>query len=269
MAEEKMEESKQLRKKRKLLKGFLSLEFLCYFLFLWIDLCPWLLWDKMLVNQSYWSNGLKFFGIVVCFITSCWMDKLDDQKDGRLQAIALGWTVLADICLLLTQQYILGIGIFLLVQNLYLYRIQKNKTGLLKEEKMKQNLIKRIAFRGILSIVFLLMLGKKVRLDLEIVLVVFYFISFTDNLFLLLRFRKELRNGFFGYSFFLFGMILFYFCDINVGIFNLSSVLQTVPKAISNLVPFASVAMWLFYLPGQVLLTMSGGNFFCDIFTKK
>lgn len=269
--------------KRKLIIACLIIEFLFYFLFLWLDLCPWWIWNDLPIKKSFLSNSLKFAGIVVCFLISCFIYKnfaisqkekdtkkiyIDYQKDSLLQVVALGCTILADICLLLTEQYTLGIGIFLIIQTIYLYRIQKSR-GLFLNKKVGKACIKRILLRFLIGIGVLLVLNKYLLIDFQICLAVIYFINFTDNLFLLIRFKNSLKNGLFHYSFFLWGMLLFYLCDIHVGIFNLSSVLQTIPKTFSKFVSFASVAMWLFYLPAQVLLSMSGGNFYCDISTKR
>ncbi len=270
-------------RKRKVIIGFLILEFLFYFLFLWLDLCPWWIWNDFPIKKSLLSNTLKFSGIVVCFLMSCFVCKNSAvskeekdtkelyenyRKDSLLQAIALGCTILADICLLLTEQYTLGIGIFLIIQTIYLYRIQKSRVLFLNKELAKL-CIKRVLLRFMIGIGVLLLLNKYLLINFQTCLAVIYFISFTDNLFLLVHFKNSLKNGLFHYSFFLWGMLFFYLCDIHVGIFNLSSVLQTIPKAFSKFVSFASVAMWLFYLPAQVLLSMSGGSFYCDISTKR
>ena len=48
------------------------------------------------------------------------------------------------------------------------------------------------------------------------------------------------------------GLILFLCCDICVGVHN-------VPELFSaGLRSFADIGMWLFYLPAQVLITLSG-----------
>ena len=50
------------------------------------------------------------------------------------------------------------------------------------------------------------------------------------------------------------GLWLFLCCDLCVGLFQNP---QLVPPAVSA---FVSVGIWLFYLPAQVLITLSGAN---------
>lgn len=50
------------------------------------------------------------------------------------------------------------------------------------------------------------------------------------------------------------GLWLFLCCDLCVGLFQNP---QLVPPAVSA---FVSVGMWLFYLPAQVLIALSGAN---------
>ena len=51
------------------------------------------------------------------------------------------------------------------------------------------------------------------------------------------------------------GLLLFVGCDLCVGLHNLAAVLPVVDTG--PLFSFAQVGMWLFYLPSQVLITLS------------
>ena len=55
---------------------------------------------------------------------------------------------------------------------------------------------------------------------------------------------------------FFIGLILFLCCDLCVGLFNFSEVGITLPAALEKVI---APAMWLFYLPSQVLITISAG----------
>lgn len=57
------------------------------------------------------------------------------------------------------------------------------------------------------------------------------------------------------------GMVLFLFCDINVLLYNLMGMISSSSEFIKQLYNISSVSMWLFYLPSQILLSLSGYNF--------
>lgn len=54
------------------------------------------------------------------------------------------------------------------------------------------------------------------------------------------------------------GLVLFVCCDLCVGLQNLSAFPSRVRAR--RLFAFARVGMWLFYLPSQVLITLSAGK---------
>jgi hypothetical protein len=57
----------------------------------------------------------------------------------------------------------------------------------------------------------------------------------------------------------LFGMFLFVLCDINVAVYNISTQL---PKLnLKVLINISSSIIWLFYLPSQLFLALSGFNY--------
>ena len=74
----------------------------------------------------------------------------------------------------------------------------------------------------------------------------FYFTTFLVNTVqsLVLRGKKQ--------RLFALGLVLFLCCDLCVGAFNEPGL---VPSGVYS---FARVGMWLFYLPAQVLITLSG-----------
>jgi hypothetical protein len=54
------------------------------------------------------------------------------------------------------------------------------------------------------------------------------------------------------------GMILFFLCDANVGIFNLTSDMQISFFNIADINFLSGLLMWFFYLPSQLMLSLSG-----------
>lgn len=88
--------------------------------------------------------------------------------------------------------------------------------------------------------VLLSALGMGTALNL---LAALYFVNFLVNAFQSLTLRSE--------RLFAAGLWLFLLCDVCVG-------LRNQPSLLPGLAGAAQVGMWLFYLPGQVLLVLSG-----------
>jgi hypothetical protein len=53
-------------------------------------------------------------------------------------------------------------------------------------------------------------------------------------------------------------MVLFLLCDLNVGVFNLTGFVSVNSSWFHNLYAISAIAMWLFYLPAQVFISLSG-----------
>jgi len=68
-------------------------------------------------------------------------------------------------------------------------------------------------------------------------------------------------NGQIRYDLFLLGMILFFLCDIQVGLYNLSLYLSNESKVLDVLVQISGIGMWACYLPGQVAISMSDAKY--------
>lgn len=191
-----------------------------------------LIWDLTVGGPG--SNPIKFAGILLCLAYSLYLSR---QGGCRLVSAALALTVLADVfLLLLNAHYALGILLFCGVQGLYFIRIVRgggrNLWGL------------RLGL-FLLSLVVLNLLGLLIPLN---ILALFYFTNFFCNALASLSCSgRSMRL-------FSIGLWLFLCCDVCVGLFQNP---QLVPPAVSA---FVSVGMWLFYLPAQVLIALSGAN---------
>lgn len=213
-----------MRLSHRVLPLFLTVEAILYAAFL--------IWDLTVGGPG--SNPIKFAGILLCLAYSLYLSR---QGGCRLVSAALALTVLADVfLLLLNAHYALGIALFCLVQGLYFIRIVRgggrNLWGL------------RLGL-FLLSLVVLKLLDLLIPLN---ILALFYFTNFFCNALASLSCSgRSMRL-------FSIGLWLFLCCDLCVGLFQNP---QLVPPAMS---PFVSVGMWLFYLPAQVLITLSGAN---------
>ena len=204
---------------------FLALEAVLYAAFL--------TWDLTIGGRG--SNPIKYAGILLCLGYSLYLER---RGGSRLVPAALTLTALADVfLLLLDSHYALGVGLFCLVQGLYLVRIFRSNGGK--------------SLWGLRIVLFLLapLVLKRLGLLLPLnVLALFYFSNFLCNA--LASLGCPGRNM----RLFSLGLWLFLCCDLCVGLF------QSPELASPAVGAFVQVGMWLFYLPAQVLIALSGAN---------
>lgn len=171
------------------------------------------------------GDGVKYLTIVVCLLAAVWSAR---HGGSRLMAWAMAFTLAADTFLLLLDRwYGAGIVLFCVVQGLYLARIRRACGRTLWALRA-----------GLVPAAWVLLnaLGMGTALNL---LAALYFVNFLVNACQSLTLRSE--------RLFAAGLWLFLLCDVCVG-------LRNQPSLLPGLAGAAQVGMWLFYLPGQVLL---------------
>lgn len=247
---------------KKLIVTFVVFELLLYAVFLLLD---------VMGSFGMVSNIIKFVAIVACFAMSIAIYiGYERFLDRILLCIALAFTVAADVFLLFSENYLAGVVLFVIVQMTYLIRIAEMRTqvdridGRVRSGVKKQNgwkmFVIQIVLRLIISAAILgLLVVFSLPVDVLIGVVVFYFISFLCNicLTLQLRSRGHYFQGGIRLGLFAAGLILFLLCDVMVGIYNMSGYLPVQGELFQKIYLFAGVGMWLFYLPGQMLITLS------------
>ena len=192
------------------------------------------LWLDVTAGSAALSTRLKYASILLCALFAL-LWRLLGRGDG-LTAAALLLTAGADAFLLVwNAHYAAGLALFCGVQLCYFLRLYPARE-------------RRSLWPARLGL-FLLALAALAILNLLTglnVLAVFYFSNFVCNLLLAAGGRgSRLRL-------FAWGLGLFLCCDICVAGFQFSAAL---PEAVRG---FVRVGMWLFYLPGQVLIALSG-----------
>ena len=206
---------------KKYAAAFLAAEGALYAAFLTLDL----------TGRGGLSVPVKYAGILLCLgfsllICAKW-------GGGRLIPIALALTAGADWFLLVrSDHYAAGIALFLCVQTAYYLRLRRMGAG------CGWPLRSALALGAGLGL-YALELASPVNL-----LAGLYFSQLLSNAVLAWTVRG--RPG----RLFAVGLTLFVGCDLCVGLFN------ALPAA-APLYPVASVGMWFFYLPSQVLITLS------------
>lgn len=224
-------------------------EILLYGSFLYIDIFN---------NTAYvLSSYLKFTGIVLCFLYTLVLSGLGPNKiDIRILRLALFFTLISDLLILMVNIYLAGMVSFSVVQSLYLIRLGlwEGKRKNLPSNKL---IIKKMGRNIFITLFIYLCLNLAyIKVDILLGITCFYFVGILCNVkdAVVIAYKYRMKNQ----ILYAFGMVLFLLCDINVGVFNLSGYISIHGSWYSTLYLFASVAMWLFYLPSQLLISLSG-----------
>ncbi len=208
---------------------------LIYIIFLFIDLNA-----KEINNQV--ALYLKYLTIVICFAITLFIgEEAVNTKDKRLVQGARFFTLIADFYLVILNNCELGIIAFCIVQSIYIIR---------HSIRCKVKMIRLLILIPIIFISVLIICGIKLQ-GLEkklIILAVIYGLLLITSLYLALRTRSYLIG---------LGMFLFFMCDINVALYN---IINRVPNSFLRGEFIIGFLIWLFYLPSQLLLTLSGFN---------
>lgn len=207
--------------------AFLMVEGCLYGAFLMLDLTR---------PGSGWDVPFKYASIALCFL---YVLTAEQDEDGLLMRAALGFTLLADLFLLVLDQfYLIGVACFCVVQLLYLVRIAR-----IRPKRLRL----RLVLRGLITTLALLIVWLLGVMDPLTGLSLFYFSQLVCNAAESLIVDLPIPE-------FTLGLFLFLGCDLCVGLQNLSG---WFPAVGGPLVEFARIGMWLFYLPSQVLISLS------------
>jgi len=183
-----------------------------------------------------------FIFIIVCISFILSLAFAIVLKYNYLTTAALFFTVIADIFLILLGRYFaIGLIFFNIVQILYAGRIFRNRD----DKKYFKPLISQIALRTVTAIVAIIIITLVLEFDWVLILVAVYATNFSFNLiFLGMRFKRDAMFGV--------GLVLFAFCDIFVGLLNLSDYTDI---TINRSVIFALMAIC--YIPSQIIIAIS------------
>lgn len=202
-----------------LLAPFLGAEGLLYTAFLLLDL----------TGRSGQTVPIKYAGILLCLGFSL-------LGTDRLVPAALALTACADWFLLVrNDRYFLGIALFLGVQTVYFLRLRRAGAG------------NACPLRSALALGAGLAVCALGLASPSNLLAALYFSQLLSNTALAWTLKGP---GAKRWRAFALGLTLFVGCDTCVGLFHVLS-------PASALYPAASVGMWLFYLPSQVLISLS------------
>jgi hypothetical protein len=228
---------------------FILIEICIYISFMYIDI-----FDN--ANTYLLSNNLKFAGIIVCLLYVLLpRQNHGDRADVTLLRGAILFTFISDLFILMLDNYIWGVFTFCIVQFLYLIRLAKwrnSQSGAKVFNSIISCLLRNLGI-AVAIIILLKMFG--IPTNGLMIISVIYFISILFNVidaFRTMHLLKSEKSILFAIS-----ILLFLCCDINVGIFNLSDYIYMSTTLFSRIYQFSTIAMWMFYLPAQVGISLT------------
>jgi hypothetical protein len=233
---------------------FIMIQMILYVTFLTLDLKG---------GYPTLSSQVKFCMIILCFCYALFHGKGVDKSIFLCVKIALFFTVISDLFILILDFYVYGVLTFILVQLLYAARLQLADGSADKSKRRSRAirfLIKRFIILLMITFIICLVL-QQFGVDLDGLLVVsaFYFLNIlTNTVVAVIAAMKRPYDKSLGL--FAVGMTLFLLCDINVGLFNISGFVAMPEGTYDVLYPIVSVLMWTFYAPSQVLIALSANR---------
>lgn len=196
---------------------------------------------------SKYSIAVKYTSILLCFIITIMIgNDGHDKIDTRMLQSALFFTACADFCLVVSNRFIAGVLIFCIVQIIYIFRFTRDL-------KSRTKIFSRMLIIYILLSIIVFTFYKVGKFDLRLILIcLFYACLVTTSLITGIRTLKT--NYFPLYSSVLIsiGMTLFFMCDINVALVTF------LKKDGSYIAIISGFLIWIFYVPAQVMLALSG-----------
>lgn len=213
---------------------FILLEIALYLSFLFID--------KRIFVTRIESSTLKYASISLCLAFSLYCLIRKRKMVNCFILIALVFTLISDYFLLFnTNQnlYVYGLITFIITQLIYFAFI-------LYLRKSKLELLINLLVRFLLTIAAIVVTFYLNYSDVLTILALVYFVELLSNFLystFLIKFDKE-------YLIFSLGLLLFIGCDINVGLNNVH-LFEGIDYSLVNFL------MWVFYLPSQILLSLT------------
>ena len=207
-------------------------------------------------NLYKYSTDIKFISIIICFaITLSIRENIYDKKDLFILRLALFFTVLADLNMLILENFKLGILFFIIVQSLYIIR-----HGRFKDIDGTVRFKYKDIYLFVLYLFIFVILKKLNLFSKESTLLSMAFIYALLLIHSLIRAYGTFNNNFFEKKtckIISIGITLFFLCDLNVAFSNISFYLLSI-KHVENLENVFLPLIWFFYLPSQILLSLSG-----------
>lgn len=196
--------------------------------------------------SSTYLNIIKYIGIILCFILTLITNCKEYLSDARLLQMGMLFTTFADLALVIFDSQLIGVILFTIVQLFYIARYTRDSF---------RNIFKRLLMIFIIIFGIYLFISKFIFKTSFILIAagLFYAICLIVSVVKGLEISRDSSYLNPNKYFIAMGMILFFLCDMSIAI---AYILRT--YSILNLSYLFSNLIWIFYLPSQTLLAISG-----------
>ena len=179
------------------------------------------------------------------------------KTDSAFLSAGLLLTVSADFFLLIWIHEAVGISIFCLAHMMYIIRLTAAHLHSSPKNLRRKKIITRLSFHVIASIICFTV--TFIFFDILLALSVLYAILFMQDIILAVYMFAKKTPARTNSVLILTGTILFALCDVNVVLYNLRFFSNTTFAVLVS--STAYFLLWIFYIPSQILLSISGINF--------
>ncbi|MGK0468611.1 lysoplasmalogenase family protein [Clostridium sp.] len=232
-----------------LIKLIVGLILTLYIMFLYMDFYN--------VETIITSASIKYLCILLCFLISILhtknlhVDKVND-RDRQLLKLGLFITIIADLCLIILDFYIIGVLFFTLVQIIYCVRYTNKNIKV-----MLINIFTVFIFIVFAYAIAILFIGE---INILLPISLFYVSCLLSSV---IKAIKASINNLYTSKIkhmIVFGMVLFLLCDACVALSNITVIFPLSDYIMTSLHTISSLLIWVFYLPSQLLLALSGNG---------
>jgi len=240
---------KKIKYNNSIVKVIVVIILILYILFLYMDFYN----AKIFNNTKY----IKYLCVLLCFLLSIVSKRkpiidTGNYTDIFLLRLALFITVFADLCLVIFEVNILGVVLFCLVQITYSVRYTT--------VKIKTTLISFFIIFQCIVLTYLIACLFIREINILLPISIFYFICLFTSVSKAIKACKNNLYPFPNKFMIALGMILFLLCDLCVFLSYINIKLPLTGNFIRSVQQIASLLVWVFYLPSQLLLSLSGIN---------
>lgn len=219
------------------------------------------------------SDSLKLSGIVLCFLfTASFLFFYNADSDRVVLMLSMFFAAAADVFLLFTKEYLLGVILFCFVQEFHTIRIFSIHRSIVRmngrisvsyrsykiwKAMLLRNFIQFLPSAGLIAASFFIKINNAPLFAAAL----FYGIGFVLNLIHAFCVSHDVRllDDMRPLRYYAFGMFSYFICDVLLAVTYLStqvpflSILEAYTK-------YIRLFLWPFYLIGMVMITISGAR---------
>ena len=226
-----------------------------YAAFIAAEAAIFIAFNIIVANQPDDPVYLKYAGVLLCLAFAAAMIYFYG-KDAVVLSCALVFTAISDYFILVIDTYYeIGVTTFFVAQAIYLYRLYADRlNNFITLGKLKIRVIYiTLAARAVIAAAIIIVLAVTSSINYLLIIIPIYFVMLVANCvdaFIICR--RGWKNALFAV-----GLLLFVCCDICVGLHNAQMLDLDLPR---GLLLFVQYAIWVFYLPSQVLIASSASK---------